>query len=153
MIPSTTERIPIQAPRYTPSDCHAPAPRIVPSDGSSATPVIDRRLAVLGHEPDVERLLCVAAAVLTCAGVALGVLVDPWFFLLSAAVAAFLLQHGLLGWCPPVELLRAFGFRTVAELDEERFALKALRGDFTAVSALGLTVEERARRALDAVRK
>lgn len=153
MIPTTTERIPIQAPRYSPMECRSPTPRLVPSDGSSATPVIDRRLALLSHEPDVERLLCVAAAVLTGAGVALGVLVDPWFFLLPAAVAAFLLQHGLLGWCPPVELLRAVGFRSGAELDEERFALKALRGDFTAVSAIGLTVEERARRALDAVRK
>ena len=52
------------------------------------------------------------------------------FFVLPALVAGFLLQHALQGWCPPVPLLRRLGFRTTAEIDYERYALKALRGDF-----------------------
>jgi hypothetical protein len=56
--------------------------------------------------------------------------VDRRLFLLPAIVAGFLLQHALQGWCPPVPLFRHLGFRTAAEIDEERYALKALRGDF-----------------------
>jgi hypothetical protein len=38
------------------------------------------------------------------------------------------------GWCPPVPILRRLGFRTSYEIEEERQALKALRGDFEGVS-------------------
>ncbi len=47
-----------------------------------------------------------------------------------AAVAGFLFQHAVQGWCPPVPLFRRLGFRTAREIDHERYALKALRGDF-----------------------
>ena len=60
---------------------------------------------------------------------------DRRFYLLPAAVAGFLLQHAVQGWCPPVPVFRRLGFRTAAEIDEERYALKALRGDFRGVSA------------------
>ena len=43
--------------------------------------------------------------------------------------------HGLQGWCPPVPFLRRMGFRTASEIDYERYALKALRGDFKDVTA------------------
>jgi hypothetical protein len=52
--------------------------------------------------------------------------------LLPLGVALFLLQHGLQGWCPPLALFRRRGVRTRREIDLERYALKALRGDFTA---------------------
>lgn len=45
-------------------------------------------------------------------------------------VLGFLFQHAVQGWCPPVSLLRRLGFRTSSEIDAERYALKALRGDF-----------------------
>ena len=45
-------------------------------------------------------------------------------------VAAFLLQHALQGWCPPLPLLRRMGMRTSAEIHEEIIALRILRGDF-----------------------
>jgi hypothetical protein len=47
---------------------------------------------------------------------------------------AFLLQHALQGWCPPVPFFRSRGVRTAREIDQERYALKALRGDFAKVS-------------------
>jgi hypothetical protein len=53
--------------------------------------------------------------------------------LLSAAVGGFLLQHAVSGWCPPIPLLRRLGVRTRSELDREKFALKALRGDFKSI--------------------
>ncbi len=45
-------------------------------------------------------------------------------------VAAFLLQHALQGWCPPLPLLRRLGIRTAAEIHDEIIALRILRGDF-----------------------
>ena len=45
-------------------------------------------------------------------------------------VAAFLLQHALQGWCPPLPVFRWYGVRTQSEIEQERYALKAIRGDF-----------------------
>ncbi len=40
------------------------------------------------------------------------------------------MNHAIVGWCPPLPLLRSLGFRNRVEIDKEKFALKALRGDF-----------------------
>jgi len=69
---------------------------------------------------------------------ALGATVDRKWFAFPAVVASFLLQHALQGWCPPLPIFRRMGFRTAAEIDRERYALKALRGDFRNVSGNGM---------------
>ena len=58
-------------------------------------------------------------------------------------VGGFLLQHAVQGWCPPVPVFRRLGVRTQTEIDEERYALKALRGDFhhAAVQEAGRALE------------
>jgi hypothetical protein len=53
--------------------------------------------------------------------------------ILPGVVAAFLLQHAIQGFCPPLPVLRALGYRTDREIETERNALKAARGDFDAV--------------------
>ena len=53
---------------------------------------------------------------------------------LPAVVAGFLLQHAAQGWCPPLPLMRRMGVRTRDEINQERYALKALRGDFDEVA-------------------
>jgi hypothetical protein len=63
-------------------------------------------------------------------------------------VTAFLFQHALQGWCPPVPVLRRLGFRTMREIDTERYALKAIRGDF---GPRGPTEHESETRASDAL--
>jgi hypothetical protein len=45
-------------------------------------------------------------------------------------VSGFLLRHAIEGWCPPVTFLRRSGVRTRMEIEQERYALKILRGDF-----------------------
>jgi hypothetical protein len=55
-----------------------------------------------------------------------------WLFL-PGVVAGFLLQHAVQGWCPPLPLFRRLGIRTASEIEYERYALKALRGDFEQV--------------------
>jgi hypothetical protein len=91
---------------------------------------IDDRLAELDAEWDVERVLETMAPTFTLAGLMLGATVNKKWLVLPALVNAFFLQHAIQGWCPPLPVLRRLGFRTVQEIENERFALKALRGDF-----------------------
>lgn len=93
-------------------------------------PAINARLAALDREWDIERCLETGASSLTLIGLGLGTKVDRRWYALSATVMGFLLQHALQGWCPPLPLLRRLGVRTADEINEERYALKALRGDF-----------------------
>jgi len=91
---------------------------------------IDRRLRELEAEWDIERVLETMAPTFTLTGLALGLTVNKKWFVVPALVNAFFLQHAIQGWCPPLPVLRRLGFRTVREIDNERTALKALRGDF-----------------------
>jgi hypothetical protein len=95
---------------------------------------IDGRLRDLDREWDIERAIEMNASALAFTGVVLGATHSKRWLALPALVTAFLFQHAVQGWCPPVPILRRFGFRTAYEIDEERQALKALRGDFRAVS-------------------
>jgi hypothetical protein len=101
---------------------------------------IAARLKRLDSEWDIERVLEANAATVAFAGVVLGTTLDKRFFALPGVVAAFLFQHAIQGWCPPLPVLRRLGFRTAREIEIERNALKAMRGDFrrskTAGSAL-----------------
>jgi hypothetical protein len=97
--------------------------------------LIERRLRELGEEWDIERAIEMNASALAFVGTALGYFVHPYWLALPAFVTAFLFQHALQGWCPPVPVLRRMGFRTSYEIEEERQALKAVRGDYTAVTS------------------
>ncbi|MFC5314244.1 MULTISPECIES: DUF2892 domain-containing protein [Azospirillum] len=113
---------------------------------------IDQRLDELDHEWDIERTLEANAATLALTGTVLGAFVVRRFLILPAVVTGFLLQHALQGWCPPVPVFRRLGVRTTAEIDRERYALKALRGDFRRLDTTSpnTTPRQRAEAALDA---
>jgi hypothetical protein len=93
-------------------------------------------LAELDYEWDIERTLEANAGSVILLGSLLGATVDRKWFLVSTA-AAFLLQHAIQGWCPPVGFFRRLGFRTATEIDYERDALKTLRGDFRNAPSAG----------------
>jgi hypothetical protein len=96
-----------------------------------ADPVfIDERIRELENEWDIGRTLQAKAAGMTLAGILLGVAVDRRFLALPALGAAFLLQHALQGWSPPVPVLRRLGIRTAEEIRDEIIALRIMRGDF-----------------------
>jgi hypothetical protein len=95
---------------------------------------IGRRLAKLDEEWDTERCLETMAPTITLIGITLGLAVNRKWFALPLLVQSFFLQHALQGWCPPLPILRRLGVRTAAEIEEERYALKALRADFREVS-------------------
>lgn len=96
---------------------------------------ISKRLRELDEEWDIERAIETNASVIAFAGVVLGAFVHPYWLALPALVTAFLFQHAIQGWCPPVPVLRRLGYRTADEISEERQALKAIRGDFEPVAA------------------
>lgn len=97
---------------------------------SGNTAQIPARLKDLAEEWDIERAIEANASTLAFIGVALGFFAHPYWLILPALVTAFLLQHAVQGWCTPVPILRRMGFRTVHEIEQERYALKALIGDF-----------------------
>ncbi len=113
---------------------------------------IDRRLHELDQEWDIERTLEANASTLAFTGVMLGATVDKRWLVLPALVTAFLFQHAVQGWCPPLPILRRFGFRTAHEIETERYALKALRGDFGPIGPSPRDHASRASHALQAAR-
>jgi hypothetical protein len=90
---------------------------------------LDARIAELEQTSDMERVLETNASILALSGLIAGVTVNRRFLVLPGIVLSFLLQHAIQGWCPPVPVLRRLGIRTRQEIDAERYALKAIRGD------------------------
>jgi hypothetical protein len=91
---------------------------------------IEQRLEELDREWDMERLLEANASSLALTGTLLGAFVHRGFLVLPAIVATFLLQHALQGWCPPLPIFRHYGVRSAHEIEQERHALKLIRGDY-----------------------
>lgn len=87
---------------------------------------IERRLDELEREWDIERTLEGNAASIILATLVLGKTVDRKWYAFPAVVAAFLLQHAVQGWCPPVPVFRRLGVRTAREIEQERRALESL---------------------------
>lgn len=114
---------------------------------------IDRRLRRLNREWDMERWLEMNASLVSLTSLSLAYLFNERRLLrLPMGVMAFLLMHAVQGWCPPVPLLRSLGVRTQKEIDEEIYALKAMRGDFKSLFEEEDTYR-RAKQAIDAARK
>jgi len=90
-----------------------------------------RRLDELDREWDFERAIQTGASGQILLGLALGTFVNRRWYAWSGVIAGFLLMHALHGWAPPLPILRRLGFRTQAEIEEERDALRIMRGDFS----------------------
>ena len=92
--------------------------------GANRETIIDR-MHQLDKEWDIERVLEVRASALALTGLVLGLTVNKRWFAVPGIILAFLLQHGLQGWAPPIPILRRLGVRTRGEIDREKYALKA----------------------------
>lgn len=130
MIPSTVERVPQHTAEHVNEQIRRETEERVARCAEAGREAIDRRLAELDREWDIERTLEANAATASLVGLTLGATVDKKWFIFPAVVAGFLLQHAVQGWCPPLPVFRRLGFRTQSEIDYERYALKSLRGDF-----------------------
>lgn len=91
---------------------------------------LTERIKELDREWDIERVLEANASSLVLMGMVLGIVGRKKWLVLPVLVSSFLLMHAVQGWCPPVPLLRRLGVRTRSEIEQERYALKTLRGDF-----------------------
>ncbi len=132
-LPTTKERVPKHTARRINEQLQRKAEeRVRFFEGRSS--LIPSRMKELEAEWDIERAIEANAATLAFIGVVLGYFVHPYWLALPALVTLFLFQHAVQGWCPPVPVLRRLGFRTVYEIERERHALKALRGDFAGVT-------------------
>jgi hypothetical protein len=103
---------------------------------------IYRRIQELDQESDFERVLETMASSVSLTGIVLGATMDRRWYLLPTAVLSFLLLHAIQGWCPPLPILRGLGIRTREEIARERYALKALAGDFAGISREPSSIEQ-----------
>ncbi|MGZ8993124.1 MAG: hypothetical protein ACXW16_03830 [Burkholderiaceae bacterium] len=99
--------------------------------GDASPEKISERLGELDREWDTDRVLETEAALTGLLGLALGTFVRPQLLALPVMVAAGVLTHALTGHYPLMPLFRRLRVRTSREIAHERYALKALRGDFT----------------------
>ena len=141
MIPSTVERVPQNTEEHLNEQIRRQTEDNVRRVAAKGRGAIDRRLDELDHEWDIERMLEANAATAVLIGTLLGATVNRRLFALPAIVGGFLLQHAVQGWCPPIPLFRRLGVRTASEIDHERYALKALRGDFDDLPRDRVTVD------------
>lgn len=147
IIPTTKERVPAHTAERVNEQIRREMDQRV-RQLAAQPDAIGQRLRELDAEWDIEKAIELNASALAFLGTAFGYFLHPYWLLLPALVTAFLFQHALQGWCPPVPILRRFGFRTVYEIEQEKQALKALRGDYGIVS----TLPDKASAALSAAR-
>lgn len=87
---------------------------------------IETRINELEKEWDIERILELNASLFALSGIILAATVSKKWLLFPAVITAFLAQHAIQGWCPPIPLLRRLGVRTQKEIETERHALLEL---------------------------
>jgi len=92
--------------------------------------VITQRIKELEREWDIERVLGINMSTLALTGLVLSIKDRKWLAL-PTLVVGFFAQHSIQGWCPPLPVLRFLKFRTRKEIEQEKHALKVLRGDYS----------------------
>jgi hypothetical protein len=153
MLPTTTFRVPENTDTAINERIRRQTENNVARYSSLGVRAINRRLADLDREWDIERCLETMASSFSLTGLALAITVNRKWLAVPIFVQSFFLQHALQGWCPPIPLLRRLGVRTAAEIDEERYALKAVRGDFDGLTNRNPEMDNtRAIDAMEAVR-
>lgn len=123
---NTSEEINRRIDRYTEDNIRYYA--------TQSADVISGRINMLEQEWDIQKLVQSLSAGIGLGSIILGVLGSKkWWFLTTLTTAASGL-HAVKGWSPETVALRRMGFRTRQEIDREKYALKALRGDFQELS-------------------
>jgi hypothetical protein len=130
LLPATSERVRINTDPKINEQIRLKIIEDSTSFANKSRTEISARSKQLDREWDTERFLEANAATLATVSLALGFFWSPYLFILTALVGLFLLQHALQGWCPPLPIIRRLGYRTADEINEEKTALRILRGDF-----------------------
>ena len=91
---------------------------------------ISERLEALEQEWSAGRTTKATLGMLIVAGMALAALHSPYWLVLPLVAGLLLLQYTFTRVSLMGAMFHRLGFRSGAEIDHEKFALKALRGDF-----------------------
>ena len=103
---------------------------------------IAERLEELDSEWTAGRAVKATAGVLIVGGLALSLTLNLWWLVLPIVGGALLVQY-LFGRTTLVgKMFHALGFRPGSEIDQEKLALRALRGDFAHLPTVH-TIEDR----------
>lgn len=97
--------------------------------------VITKRIKELDREWDIERLLEINLSTLALTGILLSMIKHRSWIILPTVALGFFAQHVIQGWSPPLQVLRFFKVRTRNEINQEKHALKALRGDYENINS------------------
>jgi len=130
MLPANAERVSINTDEQVNRLIRQRTKARIEAIAAEGQLAIEHRLRQLDEEWDIERYVETMAPTFTLVGIGLGLTRHRIWFVLPLVVQTFFLQHALQGWCPPIPVLRRLGVRTCHEIEQERYALKALRGDF-----------------------
>lgn len=95
---------------------------------------ISQRIKELDKEWDIERVLDLNMSVFALCGITFALLFNIYSISMPILLLLFFIWHAFQGWCPPIPILRHFRIRTRPEIDREKYALKAIRGDFKELS-------------------
>jgi hypothetical protein len=133
IVPPTEARVPLHSKaKWNKKIAQQAIDRLSSAATASRSQLTDR-LKNLSKEWDMERTLEFNASIAGSVGILFSVMFSRYWLLLTTVVLLFLLQHAVQGWCPPMPVFRAYGFRTAEEIEDEANALKLLRGDFDVV--------------------
>jgi hypothetical protein len=91
---------------------------------------INLRLLQLDNEMDLETYLQTETSAVNIAGLILALTSGKKWLILPFISSLFVLSNLMRGDKPPLTFLRKLGLRRRAEIEKERYALKAIRGDF-----------------------
>ena len=95
---------------------------------SGGRAAIERRLAELQREWDIDRVLMANFATLVFAQLVAATRDRRWLWG-PLVQTPFLMMHATLGWCPPSLWFRPMGFRTRFEIQAEREELLQRLGE------------------------
>ena len=129
----TTRRVPLNTPADVNERIRMDTEKRIAFYGAHPE-LIDQRLAELDREWDVERLIETEAPSMTLTGLVMGLAFSRKWLIIPLFAQSMVFLHAVQGWYPLLPLFRRMGFRTEREIAIERYALKAIRGDFRDVS-------------------
>lgn len=130
-LPPSQGRVARATPEHTAELKEQDAASLLQVWGKAPPGALQRRIEECQAEWDTEATLELNASIAAGFGLLMTALGHPLWLLFSAIVLAFLAQHATQGWCPPLPLFRALGYRTPEEIHDEITALRLLHGDST----------------------
>lgn len=108
----------------------------------SGPDAINDRLAQLDGEWSAGRVAKCILSVMILVGTILTLTLNWWWVVLPAAAGLLLLQYMFTSSAWMARVMQEAGFRTKAEIEQEKFALRTLRGDFRNLPTL-LDIEDK----------